>query len=151
MKARTLRTWVWVHKWSSLVSMLFLLMLCITGLPLIFHEEIEHWLDPHPPMQAVAPGTVAPPLESLVQRALATRPAGHVVPFLFFIEDEPDAVGVGTAATLRPPDTGDWEGLHFHVFDHRDGRLMKQEGSWICTTCWASSRWPGCWWWASRA
>ena len=60
MKARTLRTWVWVHKWSSLVSMLFLLMLCITGLPLIFHEEIEHWLDPHPPMQAVAPGTVAP-------------------------------------------------------------------------------------------
>lgn len=36
------QTWSWIHKWSSLVSTAFLLLLCITGLPLIFHEEIEH-------------------------------------------------------------------------------------------------------------
>lgn len=128
MRTRTLRAWLWLHKWSSLVSMLFLLMLCLTGLPLIFHEEIDHWLDPHPPMHVVAPGTVAPPLESLVQRALASRPARHVVPYLYFIEDEPDAVGIATAATIQPPAMGDWEGLHFHVFDRRDGRLIAQEG-----------------------
>ena len=34
--ARALRRWSWVHTWSSLVCTLFLLMLCLTGLPLIF-------------------------------------------------------------------------------------------------------------------
>lgn len=33
MRAATLKGWLWVHKWSSLVSMLFMLMLCLTGLP----------------------------------------------------------------------------------------------------------------------
>lgn len=41
MTAKTLRTWYLVHKWTSLISTIFLLMLCLTGLPLIFHEEIE--------------------------------------------------------------------------------------------------------------
>src|SRR5690554_129174 len=127
MKPRTLRVWIWLHKWSSLVSMLFLLMLCLTGLPLIFHEEIEHWLDPHPELEAVAPGTPAPSLESLVRQALSSRPAGDVVPFLFFPQDEPDAVVIGTASTLNPPPDGDWPGLHFHQFDQRNGQLLGQE------------------------
>lgn len=37
-----LRRWAWVHKWSSLVSTPFVILLCITGLPLIFHHEIGH-------------------------------------------------------------------------------------------------------------
>ena len=48
MTAKTLRTWYLVHKWTSLISTIFLLMLCLTGLPLIFHEEIEHYFEPHP-------------------------------------------------------------------------------------------------------
>ncbi|MCB6183926.1 PepSY domain-containing protein [Leeia sp. TBRC 13508] len=35
-----LKKWTWLHKWSSLVCTLFMLMLCITGLPLIFFHEI---------------------------------------------------------------------------------------------------------------
>ena len=35
MTPRTLRAWSWLHKWSSLVSTVFLLVLCLTGLPLI--------------------------------------------------------------------------------------------------------------------
>ena len=42
MQARTLRSWSWIHKWSSLVCTLFILMLCLTGLRLIFSPEIEH-------------------------------------------------------------------------------------------------------------
>src|SRR3546814_13794572 len=42
MKRGTVRAWYWVHKWTSLVCTLFLLMLCVTGLPLIFGEEIYH-------------------------------------------------------------------------------------------------------------
>ena len=43
LSARALRAWSWLHKWSSLVSTAFLLMLCLTGLPLIFHHEIGAW------------------------------------------------------------------------------------------------------------
>ncbi|WZB75480.1 PepSY domain-containing protein [Achromobacter insuavis] len=42
---RRLRIWRWLHTWSSLACTLFLLMLCLTGLPLIFHDEIDAWFD----------------------------------------------------------------------------------------------------------
>ena len=42
MTSRSLKTWTWVHKWSSLVCTIFMLLLCLTGLPLIFHHEIGH-------------------------------------------------------------------------------------------------------------
>nr|WP_301287172.1 PepSY domain-containing protein [Sphingobium sp. OAS761] len=41
MTRGTIRAWYLVHKWTSLICTLFLLMLCITGLPLIFHDEID--------------------------------------------------------------------------------------------------------------
>ncbi|MCY4743963.1 PepSY domain-containing protein [Pelomonas sp. UHG3] len=44
LTARSLRIWTWLHKWSSLVCTLFMLLLCLTGLPLIFHHEIGHLL-----------------------------------------------------------------------------------------------------------
>jgi uncharacterized iron-regulated membrane protein len=37
-----LRQWSWVHTWSSLICTVFMLLLCATGLPLIFHHEIGH-------------------------------------------------------------------------------------------------------------
>ncbi|KAF1003191.1 MAG: hypothetical protein GAK28_04887 [Luteibacter sp.] len=128
MRSSTLRQWIWVHKWSSLVSMLFLLMLCITGLPLIFGHEIEDWLDPHPSEAGVAPGTPAPTLGSIVQKALAARPAGHVAVSLFFPEDEPHALSVTTAETARKPDRGEWPGLYFQSFDQRTGEVLKAQG-----------------------
>jgi hypothetical protein len=38
------RRWSWIHKWSSLVCTVFMLLLCLTGLPLIYHHEIGHLL-----------------------------------------------------------------------------------------------------------
>lgn len=58
MSARQLRRWAWIHKWSSLVCTLFMLLLCLTGLPLIFHHEIGHLLGTEveaPAMPADAP------------------------------------------------------------------------------------------------
>ncbi|MGC4029959.1 MAG: PepSY-associated TM helix domain-containing protein [Steroidobacteraceae bacterium] len=61
MSPRSLRTWSAAHTWSSLVCTAFLLMLCITGLPLIFNHEITDWVR--------APGTGfrgdAPPAEAV--------------------------------------------------------------------------------------
>src|SRR3546814_15930827 len=41
MTRATIRAWYLVHKWTSLIYTMFLLMLCVTGLPLIFHDEID--------------------------------------------------------------------------------------------------------------
>ena len=46
MNSRKVKTWTWIHKWSSLVCTVFMLLLCLTGLPLIFHHEIGHLLAP---------------------------------------------------------------------------------------------------------
>jgi uncharacterized iron-regulated membrane protein len=44
LSSRAIRGWTWAHKWSSLVCTVFMLLLCLTGLPLIFHHEIGHLL-----------------------------------------------------------------------------------------------------------
>ena len=44
LSSRAIRTWTWLHKWTSLICTLFMLLLCLTGLPLIFHHEIGHLL-----------------------------------------------------------------------------------------------------------
>ena len=41
MSPNAVRAWSWVHKWTSLVCTVFLLMLCVTGLPLVFSHEID--------------------------------------------------------------------------------------------------------------
>jgi uncharacterized iron-regulated membrane protein len=58
MTLRATRAWSWLHKWSSLVSTVFLFVLCLTGLPLIFHHQIGAWLGTEvvsPKMSADAP------------------------------------------------------------------------------------------------
>jgi uncharacterized iron-regulated membrane protein len=44
MSPVSLRRWSWIHKWTSLVCTTFMLLLCLTGLPLIYHHEIGHLL-----------------------------------------------------------------------------------------------------------
>ncbi|RYX93891.1 MAG: PepSY domain-containing protein [Comamonadaceae bacterium] len=58
MSSQAIKTWSWLHKWTSLVCTVFMLLLCITGLPLIFHHEIGHLLGQEteaPEMPATAP------------------------------------------------------------------------------------------------
>ena len=87
MKTRTIRAWSWVHKWSSLVSTLFLLMLCLTGLPLVFTHELDELLLG----DQAATGDLAAPrlsLDRVLEIALAKRP-GEVPAFMSFDEDRP--------------------------------------------------------------
>ncbi len=58
MTPRALRAWSWLHKWSSLAGTVFLLVLCLTGLPLVFHHQIRQWLGTEvvsPPLPAGTP------------------------------------------------------------------------------------------------
>ncbi|MGY3604862.1 MULTISPECIES: PepSY-associated TM helix domain-containing protein [unclassified Bradyrhizobium] len=90
MKARTVRLWSLVHTWTSLVSTLFLLLLCLTGLPLIFHHEIDEALGYAPQPQAAAGQRPVPP-QRIVEAALAADP-GRVMQYISWDKDEPGLV-----------------------------------------------------------
>ncbi len=82
----------------------FMLLLCLTGLPLIFHHEIAHLLGETVEAPALPPDT---PLAS-VDRVLAVAQAQHptMVPqYLFQEEDEPEIWYVTFGETAQAVDT----------------------------------------------
>jgi uncharacterized iron-regulated membrane protein len=99
MTTTSLRRWSWVHKWSSLVCTVFMLLLCITGLPLIFSHEINHWLYSDIQAQPVAEGTPKASLDRVIAAAQARHPS--LVPtFLSQAADEPGLWQVTFSKTL---------------------------------------------------
>ena len=88
--AARIKTWYVVHKWTSLVCTLFLLIICLTGLPLIFHHEIEHWLDEGKPIVEMPADTPLASLDKVEATARALYP-DEVVDYLFLDAEEPQA------------------------------------------------------------
>ena len=74
MKSKTIRRWSFIHTWTSLICTVFLLMLALTGLPLIFHHEIDHLLGDAPQLKALPADTPTLDLQQLVHAAQAHRP-----------------------------------------------------------------------------
>ena len=117
MRSSTLRVWSFVHLWSSLICTAFLLMLCITGLPLIFHDEIDKALNPDNWQPANPDGTYLQ-LDSIMAIALDRRP-GEVPIFLSFDVDRPVVnVTTGSRADI------DASQMHFASFDLTSGDLV---------------------------
>jgi uncharacterized iron-regulated membrane protein len=73
--ATALRRWSWIHKWTSLVCTVFMLLLCLTGLPLIFSQEINHWIHSDIQPQTVVSGTPAASMDRVLTAAQARHPA----------------------------------------------------------------------------
>ncbi|HWA51258.1 MAG TPA: PepSY domain-containing protein [Dongiaceae bacterium] len=103
MQAKTIRTWYFVHKWASLVCTLFMLLLCLTGLPLIFHEEIEHALGTIPEAAAMPAGTKLAPVDRVVAAAEAAWP-GQKVQYVSWDEHEPELAFASLQVPGAPPD-----------------------------------------------
>jgi uncharacterized iron-regulated membrane protein len=104
--ARTVRIWRWVHQWTSLVSTIFLLLLCLTGLPLIFHHEIDDWLG-YAPQAGRHPADIRKaPVDAIARAALAREP-GKVLQYLGWDKDEPGLVTayVNTKVDGAPDET----------------------------------------------
>lgn len=116
--AASLKTWYWWHKWSSLVCTLFLLVICITGLPLVFHEEIEHWLEEGKPYAIVDEGTPRAPVDRLMASARGQYP-GEVIEYVYFDEDHP-----GVYIGMSPSHAGDPKLTHYMRFDAHTGELL---------------------------
>ena len=120
MKSTTIRRWSFIHTWTSLICTLFLLMLAITGLPLVFHHEIEHLLGDEPQFRDMPANTPQLDLQQLVQAAQAHRP-GEVVQYFGWDEDDPHGVFAITAATAdTEPNLS-----HTFMLDNRTGEAME--------------------------
>jgi len=119
-----IRTWYLWHKWTSIVCTGFLLLLCITGLPLVFHEEIDDLAGAHPKAGEMPADTPLASLDLVVQNALSARP-GEVMTFMSWDDHEP-LVYATTAPTADAQD-----GFHIMAFDARTGEqvaVVEDEG-----------------------
>lgn len=120
MTVKTFKTWYLVHKWTSLICTVFMLLLCLTGLPLIFHHEIEHLIDEQAEPAELPAGTPMAPLDRIVQKTIEQRP-GEKVLFVSWDPEEPELVFSTTAGDLR-----ETEKFGFIVFDARTTDILKQ-------------------------
>jgi len=119
LTAESFRRWYLTHKWASLICTLFLLMLCLTGLPLIFRDELTFWVgDAIEPPEYVS--TSAPVnLDALIQDAKARRPQ-DAVKFLTKDDDYPMwFVSLGDDPTAR-------ENSAIYMYDQRTGEFLKE-------------------------
>lgn len=117
----SVRAWFEVHKWTSLICTLFLLMLCVTGLPLIFYEEIDHLMGKEPEAPVMAQDTPKKNLDLIIETAQQVRP-DEVVRYVFWSEDHPNVVTVSMADSIdSPPDVA-----NFVALDARTGNVLDQ-------------------------
>ncbi|UYY58565.1 PepSY-associated TM helix domain-containing protein [Sphingomonas sp. S2-65] len=126
MTRTSVRSWYLVHKWTSLVCTAFLLMLCITGLPLIFHDEIEAATGdgPNATISRQASSGQGPglrPLDAMLAKALGARPS-EVPLFMAFSNDN----ALMTITTGPAPDAPAAK-MTLQQFDRATGRPIGAE------------------------
>ena len=85
----TVRRWAWIHKWSSLVCTVFMLLLCLTGLPLIYHHEIGHLLGNDVEAPAMPAGTPMADLDDVIAAGKAMYP-GKIMMYMSQEMGEPE-------------------------------------------------------------
>lgn len=113
MSNRAIKAWYLVHKWTSLVCTVFLLMLCLTGLPLIFHDEIDALTEERATLRAMPADAPALPLDDIVAAAVRLYPGERPL-FMSFDDDRP----VANVTTGPTADAGRDE-MHITAFDMR--------------------------------
>lgn len=125
MTRSAVRVWYLIHKWTSVLCTAFLLMLCLTGLPLIFHDEIDALAGGPPPLEGPASSSDSPgllPLDAMLQRALAERP-GEVPLYMAFDNHSP----LLTVTTGPSPDAPE-PAMTLMLFDRASGAMVAPPG-----------------------
>jgi len=120
MNPRRLRAWSWLHTWSSLASTVFLLLLCLTGLPLIFHHQIGAWLG----TEVMAPALPGDAPRVTLDRVMAAATARFPGKVGMYASQEPgdDAVWYVTLGDTPASATG----LKQVAVDARSGAVLAE-------------------------
>lgn len=117
---RSLRIWSNIHTWTSLICTGFLLLLCLTGLPLIFHHELNHALGYQPDLSKGPDGAPRVSLDRVVEAAYDRRP-GEVIQFIGFDRDEPHLINVAMGRSIDSP----YEENNLVAIDWRGGTVLE--------------------------
>ncbi|MBC8153922.1 MAG: PepSY domain-containing protein [Bacteroidetes bacterium] len=118
---KQVKTWFQIHKWTSLICTAFLLMLCLTGLPLIFHEEIEH-LEGKPPLApTMLANTPQAKLEQLAQTARQHFP-NKVIRFTYWDEHEPNTMTFTMSDSMTAPASN----YKLVILDSRTAKVLEE-------------------------
>lgn len=102
MTPQALGRWSFIHKWTSLVSTVFMLLLCVTGLPLIFHDEVNHLLGDGIELPVLGEGHRPASLDDTLAALKQRWPDEHVQ-FLGWDRHEPGLVHASLAPTIDAP------------------------------------------------
>ena len=109
--------WYRIHRWTSLVCTLSLLLLCVTGAPLILKDEIGVWTGTTVEPPALAGVTTRASIDAMVDDARVRRP-GDAVRFVSQSDDSPAwFVSLGKRA-----DSSDATAVY--KYDARTGQLL---------------------------
>jgi uncharacterized iron-regulated membrane protein len=128
MTARSTRIWSVVHRWTSLISTIFLCLLCLTGLPLIFHHEIDEALGYAPEPQGAIEGAIdggpKATIDRIAKAALASDP-GKTLQYIAWDRDQPGSVITYTNVAVdgRPDDAV------VRAFDAHSATLLGRVGA----------------------
>lgn len=116
--ARAIRTWSALHTWSSLACTVFMLLLCLTGLPLIFQHEIGEALGTEVQAPTMPAGT--PPIS--LDRVLEVAKARYPQRVVQFASQEADTADVWyVTMTPTPAPTADFQQV---AVDARTGAVL---------------------------
>ncbi len=116
---RTLRVWRFVHAWTSLICTVFLFILCVTGLPLIFQDELEDAFPNGPLPTVVAESTPDLSLDRIAAIARAHYPR-EALRSLFLDDDAPQVFAI-KAPSIDAPNTAN----HFLTLDAHTGAVLR--------------------------
>jgi len=102
MTAKSVKWWSLVHKWTSLVCTAFMLLLCLTGLPLVFGHELDVLLGDaiEAPELSASQANARATYDAILRSALTQHP-GHVPQYMIWEPDEPMLMLPPTTAAIR--------------------------------------------------
>lgn len=112
-----LRRWDQVHRWSSLVCTIVLFMLCVTGLPLVFGDEIGHWTGDTVEPPAMAADVPYVSLDRIVADAKARRPSD----LISYVGQDDDAPAWFVSMVHHPTDV---DAAAVYKYDARTGAMI---------------------------
>jgi uncharacterized iron-regulated membrane protein len=115
-----IRVWYVIHRWTSLACTLFMLLLCLTGLPLIFHDEIDDLIGDGLSVPEVPAGTTAS-LDRVVAAAQQRYPQ-EFVQFFVWDHDRPELIKL----TMAPVVNAQREQFHRLVIDARTAEVLAE-------------------------
>jgi uncharacterized iron-regulated membrane protein len=121
------RRWFWLHKWTSLICTAFLLLICVTGLPLVFRDEIGDWLDHDPPYASAPDSAPQVSLDAIAATARALYP-GQIIASVFIDDDEPKIM-VAMAESWAAYGANPASAAHWIKFDAHTGKVLRQSQS----------------------